>query len=103
MKQEELSKNERMTRKKMVADMRALQVERVDRMYAYEHISLLQEAKVKEINEIREKEKITAQLRAANHQQLLELQSNKKEKLDNLQTKVNVLYDNGCNKYNGTS
>ena len=53
------------------------------------HISLLQEAKVKEINEIREKEKITAQLRAANHQQLLELQSNKKEKLDNLQTKVN--------------
>ena len=36
-KQEELSKNERMTRKKMVADMRALQVERVDTMYAYEH------------------------------------------------------------------
>ena len=64
-KQEELSKNERMTRKKMVADMRALQVERVDTMYAYEHISLLQEAKVKEINEIREKEKITAQLRAS--------------------------------------
>ena len=48
----------------MVADMRAFQVERVDTMYAYEHISLLQEAKVKEINEIREKEKITAQLRA---------------------------------------
>ena len=89
MKQEELSKNERMTRKKMVADMRALQVERVDTMYAYEHILLLQEAKVKEINEIREKEKITAQLRTANHQQLLELQSNKKEKLDNLHTKVN--------------
>ena len=66
-------------------------------------LSLLQEAKVKEINEMREKEKITAQLRAANHQQLLELQSNKKEKLDNLQTKVNVLYDNGCNKYNGIS
>ena len=36
-------------------------------------ISLLQEATVKESNEIREKEKITAQLRAANHQQLLEL------------------------------
>ena len=54
----------------------------LDTMYTYEHISLLQEAKVKESNEIREKEKITAQLRAANHQQLLELQSNKKEKLD---------------------
>ena len=70
-----------MIRKKMVADMRALQVERVDTMYAYEHISLLQEAKVKEIIE---KEKITVHLRAANHQQLLELQSSKKEKLDNL-------------------
>ena len=45
MKQKELSKNERMIRKKMVADMRTLQVERVDTMYAYEHISLLQEAK----------------------------------------------------------
>jgi len=43
---------------------------------------------VKEINEIREKEKIAAQLREINHQQLLQLQSNKKEKLDNLQTKV---------------
>ena len=58
-------------------------------MYTHYHISLLQEAKVKEINEIREKEKIAAQLRTANHQQLLELQSNKKEKLENLHTKVN--------------
>ena len=52
-------------------------------------ISLLKEAKVKEINEIREKERIAAQLRTANHQQLLEMQSNKKEKLDSLHTKVN--------------
>ena len=95
--------------------MRALQVERVDTMYAYEHISLLQEAKVKEINEIREKEKITAQLRAANHQQLLELQTINNCLSCNLTRKKSwtiykqrlmddfVLYDNGCNKYNGTS
>ena len=50
---------------------------------------LLKEAKVKEINEIREKEKIAAQLKEANHQQLLQLQSTKKERLNNLQTKVN--------------
>ena len=50
---------------------------------------LLKEANVKQSNEIREKEKITAQLKQANHQQLLQLQSTKKEKLDNLQTKVN--------------
>ena len=50
---------------------------------------MLKEAKVKEINDIREKEKIAAQLKEANHRQLLELQSNKKEKLDNLHTKVN--------------
>ena len=50
---------------------------------------LLKEAKVKEINKIREKEKIAAQLKQTNHQQLLQLQSTKKEKLDNLQTKVN--------------
>ena len=43
---------------------------------------------MKEINEIREKEKIAAQLRTVNYQELLELQSNKKEKLDNLHTKV---------------
>lgn len=55
-------------------------------------ISLLKEAKVKEINEIREKEKIAAQLKGVNHQQLLEMQSNKKEQLDNLHTKVIILY-----------
>ena len=48
---------------------------------------LLKEAKVKEINKIREK--IAAQLKKANHQQLLQLQSTKKEKLDNSQTKIN--------------
>ena len=77
-----------MTRKKMVADMRALQVKCNVYKHWHIHIPLLQEAKVKEINEIRQKEKIAAQLRTANHQQLLELQSNKKEKLDSLHTKV---------------
>lgn len=51
-------------------------------------LSLLKEAKVKEITEIREKEKMAAQLKEVNHQQLLELQSNKKQKLDSLHTKV---------------
>ena len=41
------------------------------------------------LNEIREKEKIAAQLKEANHQQLLQLHSTKKEKLYNLQIKVN--------------
>lgn len=50
---------------------------------------ILKEAKVKEINDIREKEKIAVQLKETNYQQLLEQQSNKKEKLSNLQTKVN--------------
>ena len=92
MKQEELSKNERMTRKKMVSNMRVLQVKWMDLMHY--HLMLLKEAKVREINEIREKEKIAARLKEANHHQLLELQSSKQEKLDDLQTKVNnILYE----------
>ena len=47
---------------------------------------------MREINEIREKEKIAARLKEANHHQLLELQSSKQEKLDNLQTKVSTIY-----------
>ena len=87
MKQEELSKSERMTRKKMVSNMRALQVKWMDLMHC--HLMLLKEAKVREINEIREKERIAARLKEANHHQLLELQASKQEKLGNLQTKVN--------------
>ncbi|XP_065901586.1 uncharacterized protein [Dysidea avara] len=73
-KQEELCKNERMTRKKMITSMRAIQ-----------------DAKLKEINEVREKERIAAQLKDINHQQLLQMQSSKKEKLDSLNTKLDSI------------
>ena len=39
---------------------------------------------------MREKEKIAAQLKDVDHQQLLQMQSSKKEKLDSLNTKVSL-------------